>query len=120
MKEDSERVLFVDDADIRDVQGLDRVIHPARKHDENPVVRPEHPWERELLLGGTVRKEGDLYRMWYQSHMPIPIARTYVNLYAESQDGVHWTKPVLGRYEDFDGSLNNNIFFSILKINHFM
>ena len=58
---------------MRDVE---RVIHPAQKHKENPVVTADKQWEDELLFGGTVRKEGNRYRMWYQSHG----WDTYVNL----------------------------------------
>ena len=111
MRDDRPRVLFVDDGDIVSARGMTRVIHPARKHESNPVVRGDRPWEgHEVLLGGTVRKEGDLYRMWYQCHNND----TYLNLYAESDDGVSWTKPVLGRYEDFEGGCGNNIYMSRL------
>jgi len=94
---------------MRDVE---RVIHPAQKHKENPVVTADKQWEDELLFGGTVRKEGNRYRMWYQSHG----WDTYVNLYAESRDGIQWNRPYLGRYEDFTRSLENNIYLSRLAL----
>ena len=106
------RTLFVDDAEVVSRQGLERVIHPAQKHDQNPVVRADRPWESLVLLGGTVRKEGDEYRMWYQSYG----RGTMINLYAESEDGIFWTKPELGSYEDFAGSLKNNIYLSRLAL----
>ena len=104
------RILFVDDGDIAAMQGVERVIHPGEKHEANPVLVPDQPWEERMLYGCTVRKEEDLYRMWYQGH----VDRTILNLYAESADGIHWEKPILRQYEDFDGSVENNIFLSRL------
>ena len=62
----TELALFIDDHDIAASSGLTRVIHPGRKRHE-PVMVADKPWEHLLLIGGTVRKEGDLYRMWYES-----------------------------------------------------
>ena len=59
----TEMALFIDDHDIATSSGLTRVVHPGRKRPE-PVMVPDRTWEHVLLLGGTVRKEGDLYRMW--------------------------------------------------------
>ena len=46
--------------------------------------------------------------MWYQSYG----RGTYINLYAESQDSVTWTKPTLGRFMDHGGGVKNNIFLN--------
>jgi len=42
--------------------------------------------------------------------------RVYLNLYAESDDGIAWQKPNLGLYEDRDGDRANNIFLSRLTL----
>ena len=110
--ENGARTLFVDDGDITAMQGVERVIHPAEECDANPLVVGDQPWENRLICGGTVRKEGDLYRMWYQSF--VSAKKALLNLYAESQDGIHWHKPVLSQYEDFDGNVDNNIWLSRL------
>ena len=102
------RVLFLDDVDLVSKQGLERIIHPAQKYENDPVVVADKPWESMLIMGGTVRREGGKYRMWYQSYGK----GTMINLYAESQDGIVWTKPALGRYEDFAGGLENNIYLN--------
>ncbi len=106
------RVLFVDDGDIASMRGVERVIHPARKHQENPVLVADKPWESNIGLNGTVLAERGSYRMWYQAGGN----NTYLNLYAESKDGISWTKPVLGQYEDFTGSLDNNIYLNRLAL----
>ncbi len=95
------RVLFIDDGDLIEKHGLDRVIHPAHKHENNPVVVADRPWENHLIMGGTVRREAGRYRMWYQSYG----RGTMINLYAESPDGIasaiavpcsSWVRPANG------------------------
>lgn len=107
------RALFIDDHNIGSMQGLIRTIHPAKKHKDNPLLVPNKPWEESVLIGGTVLLEPERgYRMWYQAY----INHTYLNLYAESEDGIHWTKPNLGQYEVVDGSRENNIFLSRMAL----
>ena len=101
-------MLFVDDHDVAASNGLTRVVHPGRKHGE-PVMAADRPWEHRLLMGGTVRKEDCLYRMWYESYSK---KTQYINLYAESEDGIAWRKPSLGQFEDFGGGLDNNIYLN--------
>ena len=55
-----------------------------------------------------MRREGGRFRMWYQCNVETSL----MNLYAESQNGINWTKPVLGLYEDFHGSVENNIYLN--------
>ena len=74
------------------------------------VLHFDAPWE----LGCdyvTVFKDDDLYRMYYASHLGIPESysgENQVTCYAESRDGIQWTKPSLGLVE-FQGSKDNNI-----------
>jgi len=105
------KILFIDDGDIELMRGVERVIHPGKKYEGNPVVVADKTWEGSVIVS-TVRKEGNLYRMWYQGVKEV----TYPNLYAESQDGIKWTKPILRQYEDFTGSLENNIYLSRLAL----
>jgi hypothetical protein len=106
-------MLFVDDGDVAWIHNLTRVIHCARKQEGKPVVVPEHRWEEDPnggpFLGGTVRLEPNRgYRMWYQSF----VRSSMLSLYAESADGIHWTRPILGRHADWSGDWQNNILFS--------
>jgi len=108
------RLLFLDDGDIAASHGLTRVIHPAAKHPGNPIIVPDRPWEENPFMGGTVRVEpGRGYRMWYQTYGR---ENSFLNLYAESDDGIDWQKPSLGLYEDRDGDRANNIFLSRLAL----
>ena len=113
--------LVVDDHLIQEKQGLVRRYHPFRKHAGNPVLKPDRPWEGQVAyLLGTVLPfpDGQGYRMWYHTANPDADPKEqYRNLYAESRDGVHWTKPDLGivRYR---GSGANNIFLDRMRESH--
>jgi L-ascorbate metabolism protein UlaG (beta-lactamase superfamily) len=60
---------------------------------------------------GVIDKEAN-YRMWYECYDVAgwPTTDDTSFCYAESRDGVHWTKPELGLFE-FQGSKKNNILF---------
>ena len=81
--------LFLDDALIAASRNVVRRVHAAEKHPGNPLLRPTEPWEGDAaILYGSVLREGDKYRMWYHASGSIG--------YAESRDGLAWTKPRLG------------------------
>ncbi len=102
--------LFVDDAVIDSTTGLKRTLHPVNKHAANPLVVADRPWEGKcvLLYGAVVRDPAlSKFRMWYLAwgkHVGQP---SFI-CYAESADGLRWTKPDLGLHA-FRGSKDNNI-----------
>ena len=66
----------------------------------------DQPWEGVMTHYTTVFQDGDIYRMYYRgNHRRGPFETT---CYAESPDGIHWTKPELDIVE-FNGSTQNNI-----------
>src|SRR5689334_199743 len=101
-----EQVFFAfDDHSIPWKQNLKVTMVPATKHPENPVLRrgPEGaPDHGHAVLYGTVVKEGEKFRMWYlgmfETELKVGDAPGWWRpmCYAESADGVHWTKPELG------------------------
>lgn len=103
------RRLFLDAMVVEQTDGLNRVFHAAQKHEGNPVIRADRPWEKPgrypgpHLYGTVMRDQGKL-RMWYRCYTPAEIF-----CYAESTDGIHWTKPELGIYP-YAGSTANNIY----------
>lgn len=114
----AERVLFAfDDHSIPWQHNLKTTLVPAEKHPDNPVLRrgpagaPDHG---HAILYGTVLKIGGLFRMWYLGMAESEIRAGQAPgwwrpmCYAESRDGVRWTKPELGLVE-FNGSRRNNI-----------
>jgi hypothetical protein len=76
------------------------------------VLTADAPWEGNTSAYYTVLFDGEKYRMYYRgSHedeATKKAAHSELTCYAESSDGIAWTKPELGLYE-FHGSKANNI-----------
>lgn len=97
--------LFLDDTWIEDTFFVGRQWHQPRKCPD-PVLKAEHRWERWCpAMYGTVLHWRGKFRMWYCVWTRDVKPRA---CYAESADGIEWTKPRLGLCE-FDGSKDNNI-----------
>ena len=107
------RRLFLDPMVMEESGGLERVFHAAKKCEVNPILVEEKPWEEEgPRLGGTVIREGGKLRMYYYTHPQNKPAWTCV---AESNDGIHWTKPIVGDVE-YKGSTENNIVRCVTQV----
>ncbi len=104
----SRRELFVDRYLLEQLENVDLVLHHPRN--EGRVLAFDKPWEGAFCAYGTVIKDGAIFRMYYRG---VPVAgkdgnSNEVTCYAESADGVSWSKPELGLYE-IDGSRANNV-----------
>lgn len=86
------RQLLVDDFLIAETS-LVRTFHLPSYHPESPVLKPDRPWEGSMAMvfsDGVWHDPADrTFKMWY---MAGPERAT---CYAESRDGIHWTKPSL-------------------------
>ena len=109
----SRRELFVDDALVDHLAGkADLRLHQPTP--QNVAVTTDAPWEGNGTNYVTVFQDGDKYRMYYRgSHYSYLEGKDRPNTrdlycYAESADGIHWTKPELGLF-DWNGSKQNNI-----------
>jgi hypothetical protein len=106
----------------------------ATKHPSNPVLRrgPEGaPDHGHAILYGTVMKLDGKFRMWYLGMFETEIKAGQAPgwwrpmCYAESEDGIAWTKPELGLVE-FSGNKKNNICLiesevpALAKVNDFL
>ena len=103
------RRLFLDATVVEQSSGLQRIFHQPRKHEANPVIRADRPWEQGAgatgpYLYGTVLWDEGRLRMWYHCQY----RGAYLNCLAESADGISWTKPNLGLVT-LDGSKDNNV-----------
>src|SRR5690606_41276915 len=78
------------------------------RSNEGAVLNFDKPWEGNCSGYCTIIKDGDLYRMYYRGIREAGKDGNdnEVTCYAESTDGIHWTKPSLGIYE-IDGTLEN-------------
>lgn len=115
--------LILDDHLIAELGGKAelRMNHPIPR--EVAIVHDE-PWEGNNCAYHTVIQDEDVYRMYYRgSNMDLTddklrYTHDAVVCYAQSEDGVHWTKPNLGLFE-FDGSKENNIIWTGKGIHNF-
>ncbi len=97
------RQLFLDDFVVAELRGVVRTLHQPTKYENNPVVVPEHPWEDQGIHYPLVFRDGSIYRMYYLARgsakdTPDGSGNFGPVGYAESQDGIHWTKPLLDVY----------------------
>jgi hypothetical protein len=95
------------------IDTLTGVTHEVQQPTPREVVlTTDEPWEGNTCAYYTIFQDGDLYRMYYRgSHYDETTKKEThpeVTCYAESRDGIHWTKPNLGLFE-FEGSKENNI-----------
>ena len=103
--------LFVDDFLIDELKGdAHQEVHQPKPREV--VLVTGEPWEGNTCAYYTVFRDGDVYRMYYRgSHFDVKTGKAKhpeVTCYAESRDGIHFTKPKLGIVE-WDGSKENNI-----------
>jgi hypothetical protein len=113
----NERQLFVDNAFFTQSSNVNLQLHAPTKSNLK-VVEQNMPWESATLNWFTVVQDKGVvdtqakYRMWYEAYdvEGWPTADDTSFCYAESRDGIQWTKPNLGRVS-YQGSTNNNILF---------
>jgi len=104
----SRRELFVDRFLIGEMRGTS--LQLALPHDTGPVIELNRPWEGRFSAYATVIRDGGLTRLYYRG---VPTVGQdgridEVTCYAESKDGIHFTRPDLGFYE-IHGTRKNNV-----------
>ncbi len=94
------RQLFVDNFLVEKTT-LKRTFHQARLYPNNPILRPDKPWEAKqrnpkdpphampFSDGLWYDPQEQLFRMWYMA------GYCQSTCYASSKDGIHWDKPSL-------------------------
>jgi hypothetical protein len=109
---------FVDDSLIDQLQGAQlRLNHPV---DAGVAIKFDRPWEGAFSGYATVIKDGPVYRLYYRC---LPISGQDGNeheatCYAESTDGIQWTKPELGIYELMGTRKNNAVLAHAAPFTH--
>lgn len=106
--------LIIDEQSVIKHEGVSFHLNPAVKHPDNPVLLPGEPhqwdslqvsWPATVLYDQSEHK----FKCWYSGFDCIQSPdRSWKPGYAESEDGIHWTKPNLGQVE-FLGSDTNRI-----------
>ncbi|MCA8996333.1 MAG: hypothetical protein KDA80_05105 [Planctomycetaceae bacterium] len=117
----SRRELFIDDLLIDSLIDARRDLH-------HPVPREvaivhDAPWEGAGSGYHSVIRDGDVYRMYYRgSKLSVDNGKLKIGkevyCYAESSDGITFTKPNLGLHE-YNGSKENNIIWTGVGTHNF-
>jgi len=100
--------LFVDTFLIEKQDNVHHILHAPE--DAGLVLSFDKPWEGPFCGYATIIKDSGIYRLYYRG---LPEAgkdgsSNETTCYAESEDGINWTRPDLGIYE-VSGTRNNNI-----------
>lgn len=110
--------LMFDDLIIEDTWKIKRILHQPLKWFKNPIIYKTQPWEAESVGHPTVFYDSDYgcYRMWYMSYSPKnyytrgETGIIHCMCYAESKDGLNWTKPLIDVC-DFPGFEKTNVVY---------
>jgi len=113
---DSRLELFVDDWLIDKMHNLSLKLHSPVK--QEVAIRFDASWEGPTSTYVTVMKDEDRYRMYYRGSGHEGTDYSQVACYAESKDGVTWTKPSLGICK-FEGRTDNNIIWTEFGAHNF-
>jgi hypothetical protein len=94
--------LFISRDLVEAIDGLSYTLHPGVKHEDRPVLTMDCPWEgyRQVMWGDVLfDEEEQLFKMWYftdtggsTEYFP----HRWTLLYATSEDGINWSKPLTG------------------------
>jgi len=108
-----ERQLIMSRQVMEDWYDCRRTVHPVEKHEANPLISGQMPWEAEGPTGnGTVMYDELLgrFRLWTQiwNNVASSAERDFHAVYYESADGIEWSRPVLDQHE-YEGSRANNL-----------
>ena len=116
----SRRELFVDRFLIEKLENARLTLHQPRPR--KVAIKFDQPWEGNSSGYPTVIRDGGLFRMIYAGHRmtwasgKLQMSHSPVVCYAESRDGITWTKPNLKRFpllgkmaRQVSNPLNNNI-----------
>jgi len=105
---ENRREIFIDNKIIDKLENVSFKLCepiPAEK-----VLYFDKPWEGKFSGYVTLIHDKDIYRLYYRG---LPVSKSdgsnaEVTCYAESPDGIHFTKPSLGLFE-IAGSRDNNV-----------
>lgn len=100
----NEPQLFIDDVLIEAAQGVTRRWHKPVRHGDLPILKRDQPWENHLYFQYSnyvvIRDPADgVIKCWYEDMVEVTGLehpwKTAI-LYAESRDGLQFTKPATG------------------------
>ncbi len=107
-----QKLLMLDPKALQSRRNVELRMQRPVRHPDNPLMRPEKPWEFGFLYIMTAQHDPktDRWRMWYAGTQTVETAEQVVHrlCLAESKDGLRWERPNLG-LTDFRGSREKNL-----------
>jgi hypothetical protein len=103
--------LFIDDYVVSKISNLQRKLHQPIKYPENPILRPQHPWENLIVQTRNAPFWDPVENVWKLFYMAFALYKSqnvHTSCYAISRDGIQWEKPALNLVE-WQGSKKNNL-----------
>jgi hypothetical protein len=106
--------LFIDQVFFGRSEHVRLKVHPPRKTGEK-TLEADRPWESASLNWFTVMEDEGRFRMWYECYDVDGWDRSddTAFCYAESADGLRWSKPELGLLE-YLAIRRTNILFRVI------
>ena len=101
--------LFIDKKWFASEQGMTLTMNPPDKREI--VIEPAHPWDAHAIYAySTILEHEGKYMMWYDASSDISSKPNHYRgiCYAESEDGLTWTRPDVNLYE-WEGIKENNL-----------
>jgi len=115
----SRRELFIDDYLIDELKGAELRLHPPV--DRGRAFDFDKPWEGEFSAYVTILHTVGKYQALYRGSSARGARNTgdhQVLCYAESPDGVHWTKPELDLFPQGDVAKTNIVLANASPVTH--
>ena len=123
--------LFLDPSSYADRWDVYRRINEPEKEYNNPIVKADQPWEHSIGLPVVLFDEQDqIFRMWYANYDIGAWGRgntlknykrhPYMMSYAESPDGITWTKPLMDRVSYMGYSKTNILLTGVTNCQEFV
>ena len=104
----SDKQLFIDD---KFIDSCDRITINSNVPSKFSIaIKTDQKWESSGIYGSSVVQDGNLIRLYYRAiefDKPNTWGKRRI-CYAQSIDGINWSKPSLGQVE-YAGSKDNNI-----------
>ena len=98
------KFLFFDYRELEIATGFTREPQQPVKDPGNPIFVPDAPWEHHSMqfYGSVIKPPGKPFQMWFSTRGNL--------CYAESEDGITWTRPKLNLFPLEDAATNNVVF----------
>ncbi len=114
----SQRELFVDHHLIDTLEGSALRLHPPVPRET--VLHFDAPWEGRFSAYATVLKDASRYRIYYRGMHAARAdgSEIEVTCVAESDDGIHFTKPELDLFEVMGETTNNVVLANAAPLSH--